>query len=133
MKIVAAYRIPKPEIDQFLQTTDKVNKENLLENGYVLVIGDKIKGCFILQPVEPEIYWLKQLHIAPEAAGKLPVLLETIVQMTKEKQAEKLYVQSHQPVVDILLDALQFYPQKQGIQQVNKQKNGGKWWAYKVS
>ncbi|MDY0394244.1 hypothetical protein ACFSMW_09475 [Virgibacillus halophilus] len=133
MKIIAAYRMPLEQVETFLQTADKVEKASLLQHGYVLVIDEVIKGCFIWMPVENGIYWLKQLYIAKDAAGKLPVVLETIVQMAKEKQAEKLYVQSHQPVVDILLDALQFCPQQHGIQLESQQENKGKWWAYQVS
>lgn len=133
MKIIAAYRMPSEQIESFLQLADQVEKASLLQHGYVLVIDEVIKGCFIWMPVEKGIYWLKQLYIVKDAAGNLPVLLETIVQMAREKQVEKLYVQSHQPVVDILLDALQFCPQQRGIQHETQQETEGKWWAYQVS
>lgn len=133
MKIIAAYRMPSEQIESFLQLADQVEKASLLQHGYVLVIDEVIKGCFIWMPVEKDIYWLKQLYIVRDAAGNLPVLLETIVQMAREKQVEKLYVQSHQPVVDILLDALQFCPQQRGIQHETQQETEGKWWAYQVS
>lgn len=133
MKIMSARHASVEKIDTFLATTQHFNTDGLLKEGYVVEIEGKIKGCFVLSMIESDVYWLKQLYIAEEAAANLPVLLETILQMTKGKQAKKLYVHSHQPVVDLLLEALQFYPQSEEEIVHPLAKKDGNWWAYHVS
>lgn len=133
MRLFMASEVPEEKIDAFLSTTDQVDKESLMRSGYVVEMNDAIKACFVLATLEEDVYWLKQLYIAPEAAQNLPVLFETIIVLVKTKQAKKLYVHSHQPIVDILLGAMQFHPQKEAleIQSLNRKK--GNWWAYEVS
>lgn len=133
MKIAAAHRVPFKQVEEFLKTAQHVKQDRLLQEGYVVLIDNKIRGCFILTTVERGIYWLKQLYISQEAAGKLPILLETILQMSKQLQAKKVYVHSHQPVVDILLDALQFHLQEASVPMDNQPVSEGNWWAYNVS
>ncbi|GGA64212.1 hypothetical protein [Ornithinibacillus halotolerans] len=133
MKLIAANEVEQERMEAFLKTTDQVDYESLIKEGYVVEIGDDIKGCFVLSTVEEGVYWLKQLYIAKEAAQNLPVLLETIIVFSKTKQAKKLYVHSHQPVVDILLGALQFHPQKEALLVNKMNRKGGNWWAYEVS
>lgn len=133
MKIMAARQAPIEQVEAFIQTAEDFNTEGLLKEGYVVEIEGKINGCFILSTMGKDIYWLKQLYIAKESAGHLPVLLESILQMTKQKHAKKLYVQSHQPVVDLLLEALQFYPQTKEELELKDKKKVGNWWAYQVS
>src|SRR5690625_5722011 len=91
MKIMAAEHATIDKIETFLDTTHEINKEGLLHDGYVVEIDEKIKGCFVLSIIEDDVYWLKQLYIAEEAAAHLHVLLESILQMSKGKQAKKLY------------------------------------------
>ncbi|HLR52969.1 MAG TPA: hypothetical protein VK072_08875 [Candidatus Avamphibacillus sp.] len=133
MKITSACHVPIDKIETFLNTVHGFNKDGLLKEGYVVEMDEEIKGCFVLSTTGNDIYWLKQLYIAKEAAANLPVLLETILQMTKGKQAKKLYVYSHQPVVDLLLEALQFYPQSKEKWAPTQSKKEGNWWAYHVS
>jgi len=133
MKVMAAEHAPIDKLEAFLQTTQEFNKDGLLQDGYVVEIEEEIKGCFVLATIEKDIYWLKQLYIAKEAAAHLPVLLETILQMSKGKQAKKIYVNSHQPVVDLLLEALQFNPQSKQELSMELGRKEGNWWAYQVS
>lgn len=133
MKLLIASDVPKDKMDEFLSTTDQVNKESLLKDGYVVEIGNEIKGCFVLSTVEDGMFWLKQLYIAKEEAQKLPVLLETIIVLAKTKEAKKVYVHSHQPVVDILLGAMQFRPDKEVSGMLKLDQRKGNWWAYEVS
>lgn len=130
---MAARQAPMDKLENFLKTEQNVNRQELLKEGYVVELEEKIKGCFILSTIGNDVYWLKQLYIAEEAAGHLPVLLESILQMTKGKKAKQLYVHSHQPVVDLLLEALQFYPQSKEEWSPNNEKNEGNWWRYNVS
>jgi hypothetical protein len=133
MKVLQATEVPIEKVEAFISTTDQVDKDSLLQDGYLVEIQDEIKACFVLSTVKGDIYWLKQLYIAKEAAMNLPVLFETIIVLVKEKQAKKLYVHSHQPVVDILLGALQFHPQKDALDIQSYQQKEGNWWAYEVS
>ncbi|MEN2767279.1 hypothetical protein [Ornithinibacillus xuwenensis] len=133
MKLTVASQMPIEKVEEFLRTTEHINKDSLLKDGYVVEVNEQIKGCFVLSTLEDGSYWLKQLYIAKEAAQNLPVLLETIIVMVKGMEAKKLYVHSHQPVVDILLDALQFHPQKEAITVNNFSRKEGNWWAYDVS
>ncbi|SHG63206.1 GNAT family N-acetyltransferase [Ornithinibacillus halophilus] len=133
MNIIAANKASLEKVNAFLETTDQVDKNSLLEEGFVVEFEQEIRGCFVLSSINEGEYWLKQLYISKEAAASLPVLLETIVTMAKGLHAKKVYVHSHQPVVDILLDALQFHPQKEVVLPIKKPRAEGSWWAYEVS
>ncbi|WP_042143894.1 hypothetical protein [Paucisalibacillus sp. EB02] len=133
MRLLIASEVAEDKITEFLSTTDQVDQKSLLQDGYVVEIGDEIKGCFVLSTVEKDIFWLKQLYISKEAAQRLPVLLEMIIVLAKTKKAKKVYVHSHQPVVDILLGALQFHPQKEALNVNSNRPKQGNWWAYEVS
>ena len=133
MKLVAAKHASIEKVEQFLQENQELTQDSLLHDGYLVEIEDKIEGCFALQPLEPGVYWLKQLHVTKKAAPSLPVLLESVLTLAKEKNAKSVYVYSHQPVVDLLLDALQFRPQtEKEIVDIHTQKKGN-WWLYNVS
>ncbi|MUK89639.1 hypothetical protein GMD78_14820 [Ornithinibacillus sp. L9] len=134
MNVIAAKDTSIMKLEEFLKTTPhNIHKDSLLEHGYVVEMNENIKGCFVLSPVNDGVYWLKQLYVSQEEAKNLPVLLETIITMAKGLQAKKLYVHSHQPVVDILLDALQFHPQERALLVDNPPRTRGNWWAYDVS
>lgn len=92
-----------------------------------------VEGCFVIDSIDEDIYWLKQLYVTKNAAASLPVLLESILALAKEKQAKQLFVHSHQPMVDVLLEALQFSPQKENAFVANQPDNKGNWWTYNVS
>ncbi|WP_077329355.1 hypothetical protein [Virgibacillus siamensis] len=133
MKLIPANKAPKKELARFLEMNENVDGKLLVDKGYAVEVNEKIEGCFVLDAVENDIYWLKQLYITKSAAAKLPVLLEGILTLAKKKQARKVYVHSHQPMVDILLEALQFHPQA-GSEWVNKYPiEKGNWWTYNVS
>lgn len=133
MKIIPTSEAIPSEVDAFLEKNEGLNREELEQKGYVVLIRDQIEGCFVLDEVEEGTVWLKQLYITRTEAQKLPVLVESIITIAKAKQAKHLYVHSHQPVIDVLLEALQFHPQKE-ISFVDNLKNPhGNWWAYQVS
>lgn len=133
MKLVAAKHAPIEKVEQFLQENQDLAQASLLNDGYMVEVEDKIEGCFKLQQLEPDVYWLKQLHVTKKAAPSLPVLLESVLAMAKKRNAKTVYVYSHQPVVDLLLDALQFYPQKNNRSVDNYAQKEGHWWMYNVS
>lgn len=133
MNLIRANQVSVEKMEAFLMNNENVKKDGLMKHGYVVELNDKIEGCFVLEEMDNEMYWLKQLYITKNEAAKLPVLLESILVLAKEQHAKKVYVHSHQPVVDIILDALQFHPQK-GKLFVDKHTNQeGNWWSYQVS
>lgn len=133
MNLIQANKVSQEKLDYFLQSNPHMNKCSLLQKGYVVEIKGKIEGCFMLEEMEEGTYWLKQLYITQSEAAVLPVLLESILTMAKQQLAKRVYVHSHQPVVDILLEALQFHPQKERA-FVNKiDQKDGNWWLYHVS
>lgn len=133
MKLVAAKDAPIDKVEQFFQENQDLTQASLLHDGYVVEVEDRIEGCFKLQQLEPEVYWLKQLHVTKKAAPSLPVLLESVLAIAKKRNAKTVYVYSHQPVVDLLLDALQFHPQENNEVVDNSGQKNGHWWMYNVS
>lgn len=133
MKLIPANKAPQRELECFLDKNENVDGDILVDKGYAVDVDGQIEGCFVLEAVDEGIFWLKQLYITKSAANKLPVLLEAILTLAKEKQAQKVYVHSHQPMVDILLEALQFHPQA-ATEWVDKYPiEKGNWWTYSVS
>lgn len=133
MKLILAKNMSYEQLEAFFNKNPSVNKGTVFEKGYVVEMNHTIEGCFILDKVEEGIYWLKQLYITQTEAGKLPFLLEAILVLAKEQNAKSVYVHSHQPIVDILLEALQFHPQKESLFKDKYPVKGGNWWAYNVS
>lgn len=133
MNIMPANRAPENAVAHFLERNDEIKKETLLYSGYVVEMNGTIEGCFSLEEMEEGIFWLKQLYITKTEAAKLPFLIEGIVTLAKKKQAKVIYVHSHQPVIDILLEALQFHPQKESVFEEEYPIKQGSWWSYNVS
>jgi len=133
MNLIRANRVSEERLHEFLNNNENLDDENLLNKGYVVEIDSDIVGCFIIEPIEEDLYWLKQLYITPAEAGSLPLLLESILALAKKQQAKKVYVHSHQPMVDIILEALQFHPQTDKILVDKRPDKQGKWWTYSVS
>src|SRR5699024_238410 len=101
--------------------------------GYVVEIKDKLCGCFQLEKVASEAYWLKQLYIVKKEAKQLPVLLELVLLLVKRKHGKRLYAHSKQPVTDLLLDSFSFSLQgKEGVNFPHSHSEGH-WWLYNVS
>lgn len=133
MNLIQANRVSEEKLDHFLKNNQTVNGDSLLQMGYVVEVQEQIEGCFVLEAMDDYIYWLKQLYITKSEAAKLPVLLETILNLAKEQQAKTVYVHSHQPVVDIILESLQFHPQQEDIFVDKHESREGNWWFYSVS
>lgn len=133
MELIAANHASEKKLERFLQHNQDVDQELLLEKGYVVELKGTIEGCFVMDLVDDDVYWLKQLYVTKNAAASLPVLLESILALAKEKQAKQVFVHSHQPMVDVLLEALQFYPQKENAFVQDAPSQEGNWWTYNVS
>lgn len=134
MKLAKAETVQGPLLESFMKTATSLDKAHLVKEGYVIQTNDCIKGCFILTHVSDDDYWLKQLFIHPEITQNLPVLLETIILMTRELKGHKLYLFSHQILLDIILEALYFEETADLPKNLaNIQKRSGKWWHYTVT
>lgn len=133
MNLIAAKHASAEKVEHFLKNNQDVARDPLFQNGYVVEIDQQIEGCFILEQVDVGIYWLKQLHVTKLAAPSLPVLLESVLTLAKERNARSVYVHSHQPMVDVLLESLQFHPQKEDQFVDKHQFENGNWWTYSVS
>lgn len=133
MKIIPVKHVEYDKLERFLDRNATLDKNLLFLNGYVVEIDGRIEGTFLLDELKPGVLWLKQLYITPKNAAKLPVLLETILQLAKHQEAKSVYVHSHQPVVDILLEALQFHPEINSDFIAEKPLPNGNWWSYQVS
>src|SRR5690625_1457833 len=108
MKLIRANQASEKLIDKFLKNNEEINKHTLMESGYVVEINNRITGCFNLELIDDGLYWLKQLYITRSDAIKLPVLVETILALAKQKKAKKVFVKSHKLMLDIILNSLQF-------------------------
>jgi N-acetylglutamate synthase-like GNAT family acetyltransferase len=133
MRLIRANQVSVEKMEEFLTHNQNVKKDGLMKHGYVVEMDGKIEGCFVLEEMDNEMYWLKQLYITQTQAARLPVLLESILALAKEQHAKTVYVHSHQPVVDIILDALQFHPQKENTFVDKRANQNGNWWSYQVS
>ncbi|WP_163969493.1 GNAT family N-acetyltransferase [Oceanobacillus halotolerans] len=133
MKLLPANQASRGKLEGFVHDHEGIDRDLLLEKGYVVLLQEKIEGCFVLDTLEEDVYWLKQLYVTKNAAISLPALIEAVLALAKRKEAKEVFVHSHQPMVDQLLEALQFYPQKD-TKIVDKYPiEKGKWWTYSVS
>lgn len=133
MKIVPVKHANYDKLKSFLEVNESLDRRLLFNQGYVVEIDGKIEGSFLFDELNQHDLWLKQLYITSDKAQSLPVLLEMILQIAKQKEAKTVYVHSHQPVVDILLEALQFQPEKNNEIFAGKPAIKGCWWSYEVS
>lgn len=133
MELIRANQVSKELLATFLQDNQDLNESHLLDKGYVVVINEHLIGCFVLEKVEDEQFWLQQLYITKEEAIKLPILIEAILTLAKQQTATTIYVNSHQLLVDIILESLQFQQESEGIWLNDTYHSKGKWWTYSIS
>lgn len=133
MKVMPVKQATYEQLEDFLMRNERIDKPLLFDKGFVVEIGGQIEASFILDELESGGCWLKQLYITQSHAAKLPVLLEMILQIARKQDAKVVYVHSHQPVVDILLESLDFQPEKNKQIVPAKAITSGCWWSYEVS
>lgn len=134
MELIRANKISFDQLEHFLEQNEAVDGKKLIQSGYVVVSDESIIGCFVLESVDAfTSYWLQQLYMVRKEAAKLPVLLESIIQLAREQDVKRVYVHSHQPGVDVLLEALQFTQQTKRGLAFQKKRPTGNWWTYSVS
>lgn len=133
MDLIPVSYVSEEDLQQFLQKNSHVDAEKLTEHGYLVKIGEEFHGCFVLDPLQEDIYWLRQLYMNQQKADRLPFLLDAILTLAARKRIKRVYVHSHQPVVDLLLEALQFHKEQENQYVDNPPGTKGKWWSYQVS
>ncbi|HIS27927.1 MAG TPA: hypothetical protein IAA78_00565 [Candidatus Avamphibacillus intestinigallinarum] len=134
MNLVRINEVPYDKLETFIMNNQHINSVRLQKAGYAVLKDDCMIGCFILESIDAgDSYWLQQLFIEKKEAAKLPVLIETILTLAREKEAKRVHVHSHQPVVDVLLEALQFNPQTLHHSLTVQHDIEGQWWTYQVS
>lgn len=133
MRLIQASEVEETEFNQFVNNNEHIKKEPLREKGYVFEIEGEICGCFQLEKVATDSYWLKQLYVTKKNAKKLPFLLEVILLFAKQLRAKRIYAHSQQPVTDLLLDAFCFSLQQEQHINIEHNNKKGHWWLYHVS
>lgn len=133
MNLVKAKYVEESLLYSFLDKNEAINRTAIEKFGYVVIKEEEIIGCFILQGLKSDRFWLKQLFITKQEASNLPKLLQEILYLAEENYAKEVYVHSHQPMVDWLLQSLQFHPKKQALELGLLPKERGTWWTYKIT
>lgn len=133
VNIFRATEAPIDLLETFLANNEGIKIETLLGSGYVVEVNEKIIACFALEEISGNRLWLKQLYITKKEATILPLLLETILTLAKEKKAKVVCVNSVQPMVDVILAALEFHEQENKVLEQETDLTSGKWWTYNVS
>jgi len=133
MELIRANQVSKELLINFLQGNQNVNEDQLLDKGHVVVDNDRLIGCFVLEEVEDNQIWLQQLYVIKEEAMKLPILIEAILTLAKQQAAMTIYVNSHQLLVDIILESLQFRQEAEGVLLNGIYRSTGKWWTYPIT
>lgn len=132
MEIISAIDVEKELLENFLHRNHHIELANLVKDGFVVSSDEEIIGCFSLESLGNDAYWLKQLYVIQSAARKLPRIVETILTIAKEKQAKIIYAHSEQPVTDLLLQSLSFSLQEEQKETVPRKCDKGHWWTYNV-
>ncbi|WLV24222.1 hypothetical protein QR721_11330 [Aciduricibacillus chroicocephali] len=132
MELIQANEAIFEELQSFVTKNRSIDVRTLANEGYVIRIPGKIIGCFVLEKQSFEDRWLKQLFIEREEAARLPYILEAILLLAREQQTRQVHVHSHQPALDILLEALQFSPQESPASSGQTGEKIGNWWIYQV-
>ncbi len=132
MNLIPAKNASEENMAQFLKQNRDIDEVALRADGYVTEVDAQLVGCFILEPITERTYMLKQLYMTNTELLKLPALIEAILVLLKDMHASKLFINSHQTMLDIILSALRFYPQSECELLENYPSNNGKWWSYQL-
>lgn len=132
MNVMEASQVTTYQLEQFLQHNHDIDLATLLENGFVVECSDKIIGCFSLEPIGEDSFWLKQLYVIQQEAVKLPRIVEMVLIIAEQKQAKVIYAHSEQPVTDLLLASLSFSLQSEETAAIAIDKDKGHWWTYSI-
>lgn len=132
MNFIHASDVAQERLEQFLQHNQQIELATLLQAGYIVEHHGEIIGCFSLEEIEHDAYWLKQLYVVRHEAVKLPVIVEAILVYAREREAKVIYAHSEQPVTDLLLESLCFSLQSNQEPITLPMHKKGHWWTYSV-
>lgn len=133
MQLLRTQSASKDQVEDFLLKNIEIDREDLISKGYIVRMDNRIIGCFILDQLKDRLYWLRQLYIMKEETMKLPLVIEAILVLAKDKEATQVFVNSHQVMLDIILNALTFYPAPYPLSDQKDIESKGKWWAYDLN
>src|SRR5699024_716223 len=133
MNFIKAKRAPQNLLKDFLENNEEINREAIKQSGYVVMKEGQMIGCFVLRQIDSKLFWLNQLFITKQEAMNLPVLLKSILHLAERNYAKEVYVHSHQPMVDWLLQSLQFHPKEAAFDLRPLPREKGTWWSYEIS
>lgn len=138
MQLIQASQLTEEAFRRFVESNEQIKRDALWKSGYVFEVNGEICGCFQLDQIDTDAYWLKQLYVTKASAKKLPLLFEVILLFAKKQRAKRIYAHSKQPVTDLLLDSFSFSLQQDHHtielkQKLNKDEFKGHWWLYHVS
>ncbi|GIO24735.1 hypothetical protein [Oceanobacillus sp. J11TS1] len=120
-------------VEEFIHNNEMAIGKKLTGQSYVIEINGRIEGCFDLERLDESTYWLKQLHLNKEHVQKLFVVFESVLIIARKNNIKCVYVHNQSPVVDILLESLQFKRESDVTFKGIKSEKTGNWWAYQVS
>lgn len=127
-----ANEVPVSFVNDFLDSNSQINKQSVIQSGYIIEINQKICGCFVLKHIKNGIYVLRQFFVTATDSIKIPIFIESILKLAEQIKATEIFVHSHKLMVDIILEALQFHPQENYSFLDKYTKNEGKWWSYAI-
>lgn len=133
MQIYHVNKAQVEKLEEFLQKNEAIAAESLSKSSYMIEVDGKIEGCFDLKSIDESTYWLRQLYLSRSQVQKLFVVFESILIIARKKQINCVYVHNQSPVVDILLESLQFKRESDVKLKDISTKTAGNWWAYNVS
>ncbi|WP_138420777.1 hypothetical protein [Aquibacillus sediminis] len=135
MKFVSTAELDPKVVEAFFEDKwdELEDRDQLVKNGYFIEYNGDYKGYFALTPVTDNAYWLKSLYLKQGVPAALPLtIIETATAITKQKQADDMYVFSHQQSLDTLLTMLQFETQEQPSFADQAPTKEGTWWKITI-
>ncbi|WP_053218083.1 hypothetical protein [Virgibacillus senegalensis] len=135
MKLIQTNRLDDQVLQRFFGGSWDIfrGKQKLKENGFLLEVQGECKAFFSLLPVEGQTFWLKSLYIKEGVPSSFPwTVLEASMTLAAEREADCIYIFSHQSALDTLLELVQFeradFPSFAEGHELPK----GQWWKRRL-
>lgn len=86
-----------------------LSEEAVWEHGYLVSEDEATYAFFMLQPVEENVFWLKNFYIKQAMAPTYVLaLIEVCIKVARDKGAKRVYVHSQQAAMNELVEQLSF-------------------------
>lgn len=133
MELIKARDVAREDLKKLVDNYESIEMERLIHSGYVMKQAGHFEGCFVLENKDQQTLWLRQMYVTKDTVISLPILLEAVLALAKERQVGHVVIHSHHTTLDTILEALQFSKQIETSGVDNLVDNPGKWWIYNVS